>query len=206
MLQAKDLTKRYEDGHLAVDHINFEVQEGEIFCMLGANGAGKTSTINLFLNFIDPTEGQALVDGIDSYQGPAGGQGAGGLRLRKRHALRQLHLAAEHGLLCQAGRQAQPKPGRLLRGHAPGGPARGRLRAQAAHLLQGHAPEDRHRHRHHQGRAQHHLGRAHVGVGPQGRGRVHRDPHGLSRPRARPSSCPPTTSFGPRPLPTGWAS
>ena len=70
MLQAKDLTKRYEDGHLAVDHINFEVKEGEIFCMLGANGAGKTSTINLFLNFIDPSEGQALVDGIDSSKDP----------------------------------------------------------------------------------------------------------------------------------------
>ena len=72
MLQAIDLTKRYEDGLLALDHVNFEVKEGEIFCLLGANGAGKTTTINLFLNFIDPTEGQALINGIDSAKDPLG--------------------------------------------------------------------------------------------------------------------------------------
>lgn len=70
MLQAIDLTKRYEDGLLALDHLNFEVKAGEIFCLLGANGAGKTTTINLFLNFIDPTEGQALINGIDSAKDP----------------------------------------------------------------------------------------------------------------------------------------
>jgi ABC-2 type transport system ATP-binding protein len=70
MLEAKDLTKRYEDGLLALDHINFQVQEGEIFCLLGANGAGKTTAINLFLNFIDPTDGQTLINGIDSAKNP----------------------------------------------------------------------------------------------------------------------------------------
>ncbi len=70
MLQAIDLTKQYEDGLLALDHLNFEVKEGEIFCLLGANGAGKTTTINLFLNFIDPTEGQALINGINSAKNP----------------------------------------------------------------------------------------------------------------------------------------
>jgi len=70
MLQAIDLTKQYEDGLLALDHLNFEVKEGEIFCLLGANGAGKTTTINLFLNFIDPTEGQTLINGIDSAKDP----------------------------------------------------------------------------------------------------------------------------------------
>lgn len=70
MLQAIDLTKRYEDGNLALDHLNLEVKEGEIFCLLGANGAGKTTTINLFLNFIDPTEGTALINGIDVTKNP----------------------------------------------------------------------------------------------------------------------------------------
>jgi ABC-2 type transport system ATP-binding protein len=70
MLEAKDLTKQYEDGLLALDHVSFKVSEGEIFCLLGANGAGKTTTINLFLNFIDPTEGQALINGIDSARNP----------------------------------------------------------------------------------------------------------------------------------------
>lgn len=70
MLQAIDLTKRYEDGMLALDHLSLEVKEGEIFCLLGANGAGKTTTINLFLNFIDPTDGTAQINGIDVTKDP----------------------------------------------------------------------------------------------------------------------------------------
>jgi len=54
MIQAINLTKRYEDGLLALDHVNFEIRPGEVFCLLGANGAGKTTTINLFLDFIPP--------------------------------------------------------------------------------------------------------------------------------------------------------
>lgn len=65
MLEAVDLTKRYEDGLLALDHLNLVVHEGELFCLLGANGAGKTTTINLILNFLEPTEGRVLVDGVD---------------------------------------------------------------------------------------------------------------------------------------------
>ena len=70
MLQAVDLTKRYEDGLLALDSLNIEVKEGEIFCLLGANGAGKTTAINLFLNFIDPTSGTAMINGIDVTKDP----------------------------------------------------------------------------------------------------------------------------------------
>ena len=70
MLQAIDLTKRYEDGLLALDNLSLEVKEGEIFCLLGANGAGKTTAINLFLNFIDPTSGTALINGIDVAKEP----------------------------------------------------------------------------------------------------------------------------------------
>lgn len=65
MLEAVDLTKRYEDGLLALDHLDLEVKGGEIFCLLGANGAGKTTTINLFLNLIEPTEGTARICGYD---------------------------------------------------------------------------------------------------------------------------------------------
>jgi ABC-2 type transport system ATP-binding protein len=70
MLEAKDLTKRYEDGLLALDHLNLTVDDGELFCLLGANGAGKTTTINLFLDFIRPTEGVASVDGIRVEESP----------------------------------------------------------------------------------------------------------------------------------------
>ncbi len=70
MLETKDLTKRYEDGFLALDHLNMKVETGEIFCLFGANGAGKTTTINLILGFIPPTEGTALVEGIDVVKEP----------------------------------------------------------------------------------------------------------------------------------------
>jgi len=70
MLQAIDLTKRYEDQQLALDALNLEIKEGEIFCLLGANGAGKTTTVNLFLNFIEPTSGEALINGIDVAREP----------------------------------------------------------------------------------------------------------------------------------------
>jgi len=70
MLEAKELTKKYEDGVMALDHLNLKVESGEIFCMFGANGAGKTTAINLFLNFIPPTEGTVTIEGIDMIQEP----------------------------------------------------------------------------------------------------------------------------------------
>lgn len=70
MLEAINLTKRYEDGVLALDHVSFQVHPGEIFAMLGGNGAGKTTTINLFLDFIQPTEGEAKINGINAHSDP----------------------------------------------------------------------------------------------------------------------------------------
>ncbi|MCL1894160.1 MAG: ABC transporter ATP-binding protein [Holophagaceae bacterium] len=70
MLRAENLTKRYEDGNLALDTLNLEIKEGETFCLLGANGAGKTTTINLLFNFIQPTDGCATVSGIDTAKSP----------------------------------------------------------------------------------------------------------------------------------------
>ena len=70
LLEAINLTKRYNDGVLALDHINFSVKSGQIYAMLGANGAGKTTTINLFLNFIEPTEGEAKINGVSTHKEP----------------------------------------------------------------------------------------------------------------------------------------
>lgn len=69
-LEAINLTKRYEDGVLALDHVNFGVRPGEVFAMLGGNGAGKSTTINLFLDAIQPTEGEARVAGITVHTDP----------------------------------------------------------------------------------------------------------------------------------------
>ncbi|GAB5520668.1 MAG: ABC transporter ATP-binding protein [Rhodothermales bacterium] len=70
LLEADRLTKRYEDGTLALNTISFKVRAGQVYAMLGGNGAGKTTTINIFLNFIDPTEGEARVDGIVTHHEP----------------------------------------------------------------------------------------------------------------------------------------
>ena len=70
MLEADNLTKRYEDGTLGLDHVSFNVYPGQVYAMLGGNGAGKTTAINLFFNFIEPTEGEARVDGIVTHKEP----------------------------------------------------------------------------------------------------------------------------------------
>ncbi len=70
MLEADQLSKRYEDGHLALDTLNLTVNTGQVYAMLGGNGAGKTTAINLFLNFIEPTSGEARVDGIVTHKEP----------------------------------------------------------------------------------------------------------------------------------------
>ncbi len=69
-MEAINLTKRYEDGVLALDHVSFSIMPGEIFALLGGNGAGKTTTINLFLGFLEPTEGMAKIGGIDCHRDP----------------------------------------------------------------------------------------------------------------------------------------
>ncbi len=70
MLEARALTKQFEDGRFAVKNLNFKVQPGEVFGLMGPNGAGKTTTINLFLDFIRPTSGKALVDEVEVAREP----------------------------------------------------------------------------------------------------------------------------------------
>lgn len=64
VLTTVDLTKRY-NALMAVDHISFSVQSGEIVGLLGPNGAGKTTTINMILGILQPTEGSITVLGKD---------------------------------------------------------------------------------------------------------------------------------------------
>lgn len=70
MIEINELTKRYEDGVLALDHVSYTVEPGEIFCLLGANGAGKTTTINILLDFIPPTSGSGSINGHDCNKFP----------------------------------------------------------------------------------------------------------------------------------------
>ena len=64
VIQTTGLTKRY-DHQTAVDHLDFKVMEGEIFGFLGPNGAGKTTTLLMLLGLSRPSEGTALVCGLD---------------------------------------------------------------------------------------------------------------------------------------------
>lgn len=69
MIQALNLTKRY-GSHLALNNLNLKINPGEICCLLGQNGAGKSTTINLFLGFIEPTSGNTIINGINVQEHP----------------------------------------------------------------------------------------------------------------------------------------
>lgn len=66
---AKNLTKKYGD-FTAVDHINFEIEKGEIYGLLGPNGAGKTTTIKMLTGLVPPTEGDAIIAGFSVKEKP----------------------------------------------------------------------------------------------------------------------------------------
>jgi ABC-2 type transport system ATP-binding protein len=63
------LTRRFGD-FIAVDNLSFDVRPGEIFGFLGANGAGKSTTIRMLCGLLKPTSGTALVSGIDVGRDP----------------------------------------------------------------------------------------------------------------------------------------
>jgi ABC-2 type transport system ATP-binding protein len=66
-----NLTRTFGD-FVAVDHVSFDVQRGEIFGFLGSNGAGKSTTIRMLCGLLKPTSGTAAVDGIDVGRDPEG--------------------------------------------------------------------------------------------------------------------------------------
>jgi ABC-2 type transport system ATP-binding protein len=67
----RDLTRRF-GAFLAVDHVSFEVEDGEIFGFLGSNGAGKSTTIRMLCGLLKPSSGSATVGGIDVGSDPEG--------------------------------------------------------------------------------------------------------------------------------------
>jgi len=69
VIEVKELTKHYNEL-TAVDHINFEVEEGEVFGFLGPNGAGKTTTVRMLTGIIKPSSGSVSVMGFDLGRDP----------------------------------------------------------------------------------------------------------------------------------------
>ena len=65
----KNLVKKYGD-HIAVDHLSFHVDKGQIYGFLGPNGAGKSTTMNIMTGYIASTSGEVLIDGHNILEEP----------------------------------------------------------------------------------------------------------------------------------------
>lgn len=66
---ARGLTKRF-DGFVAVDHVDLDIERGQVFGFLGPNGSGKTTTIRMLCGLLLPSEGSARVLGLDVTRQP----------------------------------------------------------------------------------------------------------------------------------------
>jgi len=62
LIEVRNLVKDY-GGHLAVDHLSFTINDGQIYGFLGPNGAGKSTTMNIMTGYIGATEGDVLING-----------------------------------------------------------------------------------------------------------------------------------------------
>ena len=97
VIETTNLTKRYgsfRSSVVAVDHISFAVERGQVFGFLGPNGSGKTTTIGMLLGIITPTGGSVRL---------LGQEGSRGLH-HARQRVGATHLATRH-------RQPQPARG-----------------------------------------------------------------------------------------------
>jgi len=63
LIEMNDISKIYDNGVVANDHVNFSVNKGEIHALVGENGAGKTTLMKILFGIERPTEGQIIVDG-----------------------------------------------------------------------------------------------------------------------------------------------
>ena len=69
MIEVKNLVKQYGD-HVAVDHLSFTVEKGQIYGFLGPNGAGKSTTMNIMTGYLSATEGEVLINGHSIFDEP----------------------------------------------------------------------------------------------------------------------------------------
>ena len=69
MIEVTNLTKKYGD-HIAVDHLSFRVEKGQIYGFLGPNGAGKSTTMNIITGYLAASEGTVTIDGKDVQKDP----------------------------------------------------------------------------------------------------------------------------------------
>ena len=112
IIVTEELTKTYK-GRMAVDHLTFAVDEGEIFGFLGPNGAGKTTTLLMLLGLTEPTSGRLRVMGLDPTREPIKVKSRVGYLQENMgfysdlNARQMLRFVAE--LNGMAGREAEPR-------------------------------------------------------------------------------------------------
>ena len=69
MIEVQNLVKMY-GKHLAVDHLSFTIEKGQVYGFLGPNGAGKSTTMNIMTGYLGATEGKVLINGHDILKEP----------------------------------------------------------------------------------------------------------------------------------------
>ncbi len=82
-VKTEGLTKKYKDL-TAVDGLNLEIQKGEIYALLGVNGAGKTTVVKMLSCLLQPTGGEAFLCGKSILKDREGARESSGSRPRRR--------------------------------------------------------------------------------------------------------------------------
>ncbi len=101
VVEAQDLTKRF-GAFTAVDHIDFAIRQGEIFGLLGANGAGKSTTFKMLCGLLKPSAGSARVAGHDLYRQAAAARSRLGYMAQKFSLYGDLSVAQNLGFFAGA--------------------------------------------------------------------------------------------------------
>ena len=107
---AENLTRQF-GKFTAVDHVSFQVGQGEVLGWLGPNGAGKTTTIRMLLGLVKPTSGRIRVLGLRSGHGGQGSAGQGRLHVPNLHPIQRSDRPGEHPLLRPSLRPERPRFG-----------------------------------------------------------------------------------------------
>jgi ABC-2 type transport system ATP-binding protein len=118
VIRTEGLTKVFPGGVKAVDHLDLSLSRGEIFGLLGPNGAGKTTTVGMLTSMVVPTEGGAVVGGVDVIAHPALAKQAIGVVPQTNTLDRSLSVAENlyfHGrFFGMSAREAKTEANRLL--------------------------------------------------------------------------------------------
>ena len=176
MLQAIDLTKRYEDNQLALDHISFTVNEGEIFCMLGDERSRQNNRYQPFSQLHRSRQTGPPSSTVSTLRRSHWRPRSMSLTSRKTLCSTAIFTARQNldFFARLGGKKNLTKEDYYSYMRNVGLPEKA-FEMRTEELLERHAPESGYHHRHHQGCTQHPTGRTDIRSRSQGRGRVYQD-------------------------------